>query len=84
MSKRVAPSPPDFSLMPGLFAARVTEYGMNRGSFCVTLVTPAKKSITYQTPVIADADIDATDADGESRLDLYPLVLRAITEARQS
>ena len=69
--------------MPGLFAARVTEYGMNRGSFCVTLVTPAKKSITYQTPVIADADIAATDAEGESRLDLYPLILAAFERAKE-
>jgi len=73
---------PIMTAPPGIYGERLSGDGCNAGSFVVTLRLPAR-TVAYQSEVWRDADIAACDADGESRLDLYPLVLRAIEEARK-
>lgn len=68
---------------PGLHVERLTGHGMYAGSFVVTWNPNGKMqgSTSIQTDVVHDQDIEATNADGESRLDLYPLILRTIQYA---
>jgi len=80
--KREFRANPIMTAPPGIYGERITGDGSMAGSFVVTLRLPAR-TVAYQSGVWRDADIAACDADGESRLDLLPLVLRAIREARK-
>lgn len=81
-TRRVYAPNPILSAPPGIYGERLTGDGCMAGSFVVTLRLPAQ-TVAYQSEVWRDADLAMPDADGESRLDLLPLVLRAITEARK-
>ena len=80
--KREFRANPIMSAPPGIYGERITGDGSMAGSFVVTARLPAR-TVAYQSEVWRDADVAACDADGESRLDLLPLVLRAIREARK-
>ena len=75
---------PLWTAPPGFYAHRLEgDVGSMVGSFIVWGIRP-EHIVLYQTKVFTDADLAMMDAEGESRLDLLPLVLRAIREARDN